>query len=79
MGTQKLATTIDEQIKKLRERYMDISDEKKAKENLLDIGYYRLGFYWFPFEKSYPRKSNRTHEFKEGTNMPYNYIILTSI
>ncbi|WP_420537230.1 hypothetical protein [Hoylesella shahii] len=63
MGTQKLATTIDEQIKKLRERYMDISDEKKAKENLLDIGYYRLGFYWFPFEKSYPRKSNRTHKF----------------
>ena len=38
MGTQKLATTIDEQIKKLRERYMDISDAKKAKENLLDIG-----------------------------------------
>ena len=71
MGTQKSATTIDEQIKNLRERYMDISDEKKAKENLLDIGYYRLGFYWFPFEKSYPRKSNRTHEFKEGTKFEY--------
>ena len=32
MGTQKSATTIDEQIKKLRERYMDISDEKKPKK-----------------------------------------------
>ena len=52
----KFATNIEEQITKLVERGMVIEDIEKAKENLLDIGYFRLGFYWFPFEKSYPRK-----------------------
>ena len=50
---------------------MTISDKSKAKECLLDIGYFRLGFYWFPFEKTYPRKTKRTHEFKEGTCFDY--------
>lgn len=50
----KLATNIDEQITKLVERGMVIDNVEKAKENLLDIGYFRLGFYWFPFE-------NHTH------------------
>ena len=50
---------------------MKIDDKEKAKENLLDIGYYRLGFYWFPFEKSYPRKLKRNHEFKEETEFDY--------
>ena len=45
----KLATNIDEQITKLVERGMVIDNVEKAKENLLDIGYFRLGFYWFPF------------------------------
>ena len=44
----KTATTIDEQIAKLRKRGLTISDEGKAREILSDIGYYRLGFYWFP-------------------------------
>ncbi len=65
---EKLATSIDEQIAKLESRGMTIGDKAKAKECLLDIGYFRLGFYWLPFEKSYPRKMNRTHDFKEGTN-----------
>ena len=55
----KFATNIEEQITKLVERGMVIEDIEKAKENLLDIGYFRLGFYWFPFEKSYPRKQKR--------------------
>lgn len=67
----KFATDIDEQIAKLESRGMTIDDKEKAKECLLDIGYFRLGFYWFPFEKSYPRKVNRTHEFKEGTSFDY--------
>ena len=50
----KSATSIDMQIELLKERGMTFGDEKKAKENLLDIGYYRLGFYWFPFEESFP-------------------------
>lgn len=47
----KKATTVDEQIQKLTERgmIMDLGVDK-AKEILLDIGYYRLGFYWNPFE-----------------------------
>ena len=65
------ATTIDEQISLLKARGMKIDDKEKAKENLMDIGYYRLGFYWFPFEKSYPRKLKRNHEFKEETEFDY--------
>lgn len=62
------AITLDEQIALLQSRNMLISDVKKAKEILFDIGYYRMGFYWFPFEASYPQKSHRTHMFLEGTN-----------
>ncbi len=62
----KTATTIEEQIAKLKKRGMTISDEAKAKEILSDIGYYRLGFYWFPFEKGYPNKFRRRHNFIPG-------------
>ena len=62
------AMTLEEQVKLLHKRGMTITDEDKAKEVLLDIGYYRLGFYWFPFERSYPEKRNRTHEFVAGAN-----------
>ena len=65
------ATSIEEQIELLESRGMKIEDKEKAKENLLDIGYYRLGFYWFPFEKTYPRKSKRNHEFNDGVNLDY--------
>lgn len=45
------ATTVDEQISILKSRGMIIDmDIDKAKEILLDIGYYRLGFYWNCFE-----------------------------
>lgn len=63
----KRATTIDEQIELLRSRGMVINDEEKAREVLSDIGYFRLGFYCFPFEKSYPRKDNRSHLYKDGS------------
>ena len=36
------ATTIEEQIVLLKNRGMEIEDEKKAAECLLDIGYFRL-------------------------------------
>lgn len=62
------ATTLDEQIAKLRSRGMNISDVEKAKEVLFDIGYYRLGFYWFPFETTYPKKDNREHDFVDDTD-----------
>lgn len=63
----KKALSLQAQIKRLEERGIIVQDEEKAKEILFDIGYYRLGFYTFPFEKTYPRLSNRTHEFREGT------------
>ena len=65
----KLATTIDEQISLLLSRGVVISDKKKAQEILMDIGYYRLGFYLFPFETSYPSLKNRTHNYLKGTNL----------
>lgn len=52
----------------MKSRGLAISDIEKAKEILLDIGYYRLGFYLFPFEKSYPDLRNRTHEYIEGAS-----------
>ncbi len=60
----KKATSVDEQIAKLRDRGMDLDlEENKIKEILLDIGYYRLGFYWHPFEK------DSDHNFFEGTKI----------
>lgn len=57
------ATTIDEQIEILKKRGMNFdNDIKKSKEILQDIGYYRLGFYWHPFE------IDKAHNFKENTN-----------
>jgi len=46
---------------------MEGNSEKKARENLLDIGYFRLGFYCFPFEVTYPKKNNRNHQHVDGT------------
>lgn len=47
---------------------MNIADEKKAEEILMDIGFYRIGFYAFPFEKTFPKLENRTHEYKDNTS-----------
>lgn len=56
------ATTVNEQIVLLQSRGMVIDmDIKKAKEILLDIGYYRLGFYWNCFEYDH------LHNLKPGT------------
>lgn len=63
----KKATTIEQQIEILQSRNVIIEDMKKAKEILCDIGYYRLGYYFFPFEVSYPDLDNRTHVMRQGT------------
>ncbi|OAV72541.1 Abortive infection bacteriophage resistance protein [Bacteroidales bacterium Barb6] len=66
----KEATTIDKQIEILIKRGMAMDEgNEKAKEYLSDIGYFRLGFYCFPFEKTYPATDNRTHEYKEGSKI----------
>ena len=63
----KKAFNIEEQITRLKQYGVVFDNEDKAKEILLDVGYYRMGFYSFPFEKSYPALENRTHDVKEGT------------
>lgn len=65
----KKATTLDEQIELLRSRGVVVVNEEKAKECLLDIGYFRLCSYLFPFEKTYPKYHNRTHEVVSGTKL----------
>ena len=61
--------TVQEHIEHLKELGLIITDEKKALEILSDIGFYRLGFYMFPFEKNYPSKIGRDHTFKEGITL----------
>lgn len=46
----KKAYTIEQQIARLKSNGMTFDNEEKAKEILLDVGYYRLGFYSFPYE-----------------------------
>ncbi len=64
----KQATTIEQQMLLLESRGLTIHDKAKAKEILSDIGYYRLGFYLFPFEESYPRLVKRTHKYIRGAS-----------
>ena len=61
--------TIPGQIEQLKNLGLIVPDEKKAFEILSDIGYYRLGFYLFPFEKKYPAKAGRDHSLREGISI----------
>ena len=51
---------------------MVITDEQKAEEILLDVGYYRLGFYAYPFEIT-PQQQPRDHTYKPDTD--FNQIV----
>ncbi|MCQ2111558.1 MAG: Abi family protein [Bacteroidaceae bacterium] len=67
---EKQAKSFDEQISILRRNGVVINDEIKAKEYLSDIGYYRLGFYAFPFEVTYPIvNQKRLHDVRPGTTI----------
>lgn len=63
----KKALNIDKQIQLLASRGVVFDNTTKAEEILLDVGYYRLGFYAFPFERTFPDIHNRTHEYTPGT------------
>lgn len=63
----KKALTINKQIQLLQKRGIVFDDIQKAEEILLDVGYYRLGFYSFPFERTFPIIHNRSHEYVSGT------------
>lgn len=62
----KRAKSLHQQIELLRRRGMTIANEEKAKETILEIGWYRLSLYWFPFERRYPNAMSEKHEFIEG-------------
>lgn len=64
------ATDIEQQKKKLREHGVVINDEAFADNALMFIGYYHLGFYLYPFEKTYPYLDRRRkHEVLDGTTI----------
>lgn len=66
----KYASTYDQQIQLLSLRGVVITDVEKAKEYLSDIGYYRLGFYVYPFEQTYPYLDHRrSHNVIPGTRI----------
>lgn len=72
MGSK--ATTVEEQIQKLTDRGMVFENNhgaEKAKEILLDIGYYRLGFYWNPFEIDGNHNFTQDTKFSDVVDLYY--------
>lgn len=65
MKFPKPATTIDEQIDKLRSRGMIIDDLASARDFLNAVSYYRFSGYALHFE--YFKDGERTHKFKPNT------------
>lgn len=64
------ATTIEQQKSKLRGYGVVINDDAFANYALKFIGYYHLGFYLYPFEKTYPfLDKRRRHEVIDGTTI----------
>ena len=57
---EKAPATINEQIKILKQRGCIIDDEKKARDTLKYINYYRLSNYFEPFSVS-------KHKYEDGT------------
>lgn len=71
----KKATKVKEQIEEIKKRGLNIDCSDDLIESYFSIvGYYSLGFYLFPFEKSYPSIVNRTHKYKE--NARFSDVIL---
>ncbi|MCL2844533.1 MAG: Abi family protein [Chitinivibrionia bacterium] len=64
----KKATTLDEQIELYKNRGCELDmPMEEIKKFLSNIDYYRLGFYAFPFEETYPSKEKRSRQYKNGT------------
>ena len=65
-----IATNTKVQIQTLESRGMDLDlEESKIKEILLDIGYYRLGFYWNPFEIDNNHNFYKKTKFSDVVNL----------
>jgi len=76
----RIATNTIKQIEILRERGMELDfEEKKVKEILLDIGYYRLGFYWYPFQEQNSDNFRKGTKFSDVVNLYYLDVDLRNI
>ena len=75
----KKAYTIDQQIARLKSNGMTFDDEEKAKEILLDVGYYRLGFYSFPYEIKFPCLEHRDHQLKPVLHLKVSMTFMSLI
>lgn len=62
----KPTTTIEEHIRRLRDRGMEI-DRDQAYQWLHFVSYYRLSAYWYPARKTCERTGRRRDEFQPGT------------
>ena len=71
--------TVQSQIENLENLGLTIEDKRKAEEILSDIGYYRLGFYCFPFEQNYPAKKIETTYSEAGQLLILWYAFITLI
>ena len=61
------AKPLQQQVEILQRRGMRVDDPEKARQILLEIGWFRMSLYWFPFETRWPDLSASHHQFKEGT------------
>lgn len=62
------AKPLQQQVDLLKSRGMRVDDPERARQLLLEIGWYRMSLYWFPFEKRYPDILSPDHHFKEGVS-----------
>lgn len=76
-----IALSIDNQIKRLSEKGLDLScySNSKLKEILLDIGYYRLGFYSYYFMDDRKEKFMNNIKISEIIDLYYMDIDLKDI
>jgi abortive infection bacteriophage resistance protein len=76
----KKASNVKEQLTILEERGMIFDcGKEKTEEVLLDIGYYRLGFYWFPFEIDKEHNLEPATLFSNVINLYYLDVDLRNI
>lgn len=65
MKFNKPPLSIDQQLRRLCQRGMQVADHRTAKERLRHINYYRLRAYWLPDE--IPGEKPGEHRFRPGT------------
>lgn len=61
------AKPLQGQIDLLIKRGLKVDDPEQARQILLEIGWYRMSLYWFPFETRYPDMLSLEHRFHEGS------------